>query len=94
MEKGRPLAARLSGSLGGPPGGHLAAAFTITVWGLAFASTKLLLVDFTPVEILFYRLLLATLALWIFSPPRLLRASLSPRVLKGQGLTALAGLRH
>jgi drug/metabolite transporter (DMT)-like permease len=51
--------------------GHLAAFFTIFVWGITFISTKMLLVSFTPVEIMFYRLVLAVLALCIASPPRL-----------------------
>lgn len=32
--------------------GHLAALFTILVWGTTFVSTKILLVDFSPIEIL------------------------------------------
>jgi drug/metabolite transporter (DMT)-like permease len=51
--------------------GHLAAFFTIFVWGITFISTKLLLVPFTPLEILFFRLILAVMALFIVSPPRL-----------------------
>lgn len=35
--------------------GCLAAMFTIMVWGTTFISTKLLLTDFGPVEILFFR---------------------------------------
>ena len=35
--------------------GHLAALFTILVWGTTFVSTKILLVDFSPIEILFIR---------------------------------------
>ncbi len=35
--------------------GHLAALFTIIIWGTTFISTKVLLVDFRPVEILFFR---------------------------------------
>jgi drug/metabolite transporter (DMT)-like permease len=33
--------------------GHLAALLTIIIWGTTFISTKILLVDFQPVEILF-----------------------------------------
>ena len=44
--------------------GHLAALFTISVWGVTFINIKLLLVDFSPVEIMFYRLLLALGALY------------------------------
>lgn len=35
--------------------GHLAALLTIIIWGTTFISTKILLVDFKPVEILFFR---------------------------------------
>ncbi len=51
--------------------GHLAALFTISIWGVTFISTKMLLGDFSPVEILFFRLILALAALIIASPPRL-----------------------
>jgi len=50
--------------------GHLAAFFTIFVWAITFISIKVLLVPFTPVEIMFFRLILAVLALFIASPPR------------------------
>lgn len=33
--------------------GHLAALITIFIWGTTFISTKILLVDFKPIEILF-----------------------------------------
>lgn len=48
--------------------GHLAALFTIFVWGLTFISTRILLNNLTPVEILFIRFLLGWIALWIFCP--------------------------
>ena len=32
--------------------GHLSALFTIVIWGTTFISTKVLLTDFQPVEIL------------------------------------------
>lgn len=38
--------------------GHLAAAVTIFIWGTTFISTKVLLVSFTPLEILFFRFLI------------------------------------
>lgn len=50
--------------------GHLAALFTIFVWGITFINTKVLLVSFTPVEIIFFRLVLAVLALFAANPPR------------------------
>lgn len=50
--------------------GHLAAMFTILVWGTTFIATKILLEDFAPVEILFIRFLIGYLALWIAYPKR------------------------
>ena len=43
--------------------GHLAAFFTILIWGTTFISTKVLLEDFAPVEILFFRFVIGYLAL-------------------------------
>ena len=40
--------------------GHLATAVTIFIWGTTFISTKVLLVSFTPLEILFFRFLSGT----------------------------------
>ena len=48
--------------------GHIAAIFTIIVWGTTFISTKVLLTGFRPVEILFVRLLLGLVALFIVYP--------------------------
>lgn len=48
--------------------GHIIALFTVTVWGLTFVSTKVLLESFLPVEILLLRFLLGFLALCIMSP--------------------------
>lgn len=48
--------------------GHLAALFCAVVWGTTFISTKVLLRDFNPVEILFYRFLIGYLVLWIAFP--------------------------
>lgn len=52
--------------------GHLAALFTILNWGTTFIATKVLLRDFTPVEILVFRFILGLLALYVVCP-RLLR---------------------
>ncbi len=41
-----------------PARGHLAALLTIVIWGTTFISTKVLLVDFQPVEILFIRFMM------------------------------------
>ena len=48
--------------------GHLAALLTVAVWGTTFISTKLLLAEFQPVEILFIRFVLGFLALCIAAP--------------------------
>lgn len=51
--------------------GHLAALVTILIWGTTFISTKVLLVDFEPIEILFFRFILGFLALLIAYPHRM-----------------------
>lgn len=51
--------------------GHLAAIFCILVWGMTFISTKILLRDFTPSQILFVRFLIGWLALWAAAPKRI-----------------------
>lgn len=48
--------------------GHLAASFTILLWGATFISTKVLLETFSPVEILVARFVLGYLALWVAAP--------------------------
>ena len=51
--------------------GHLASLLTIIIWGTTFISTKILLVDFQPVEILFFRFLIGLAALLLVYPHRL-----------------------
>ena len=51
--------------------GHLSALITILIWGTTFISTKVLLSDFQPVEILFFRLIIGLLALFLIYPRRL-----------------------
>lgn len=51
--------------------GHLAALITILIWGTTFISTKVLLVDFEPVEILFFRFVLGFLVLFLAFPRRM-----------------------
>lgn len=48
--------------------GHLLAFFTVTVWGTTFIASKLLLAEFTPVEIMFFRLLIAVVLLFAAHP--------------------------
>ncbi len=56
--------------------GHFAALLTIVIWGTTFISTKILLVDFEPVEILFFRFIMGFLVLLISYPRRLKVADL------------------
>lgn len=51
--------------------GHLAALFTIVIWGTTFISTKILLVDLQPVEILFFRFVVGFFVLLAACPKRL-----------------------
>lgn len=67
--------------------GHLAALLTIGIWGTTFISTKILLVDFQPIEILFFRFVIGFLALLVISPKRL-----KTKNRKEEGTFALAGL--
>ena len=48
--------------------GHVLALLTIIIWGTTFISTKILLVDFQPVEILFFRFIMGLLALLLVYP--------------------------
>ena len=67
--------------------GHLAALLTIIIWGTTFISTKVLLTDFKPVEILFFRFVMGFSALFLVCPHRM------KGVGRGQELTfVLAGL--
>lgn len=67
--------------------GHLAALFTIFLWGTTFISTKLLLTVFQPVEILVLRFLLGFFALLLACPK-----SLGKTTKQQEGCFALAGL--
>jgi len=51
--------------------GHVSALITILIWGTTFISTKILLVDFKPIEILFYRFCIGLLVLLAAYPHRL-----------------------
>ena len=51
--------------------GHLAALLTIFIWGTTFISTKVLLRDFQPVEILFFRFVIGLAALAAACPRRM-----------------------
>ncbi|MCI8336778.1 MAG: DMT family transporter [Peptococcaceae bacterium] len=54
--------------------GHILAFLTIVIWGTTFISTKILLADMQPVEILFYRFVMGYGALFLIYP-HLLKAT-------------------
>lgn len=67
---------------------HLAALFTVTVWGATFVSTKVLIANgLTPAEIFLLRFAMAYAGMWLFVRGRLFAASLRDEV-----LLAAAGL--
>ena len=51
--------------------GHLFALTAILVWGTTFTSTKILLMSFTPVEILFFRFIIGFTVLFILCPHKI-----------------------
>lgn len=71
--------------------GHLAAIFTITVWGTTFISTKVLLTDFQPVGILFIRLIMGLMALFIAYPHKMQGVTLKQELtFAAAGLTGIS----
>lgn len=48
--------------------GHLYALFTIFIWSTTFISTKILLNNFSPIEIMFFRLIIAYFVLLLIKP--------------------------
>lgn len=67
--------------------GHVTALATILIWGMTFISTKVLLVTFTPLEILFLRFAVGFVALLVIYPRRLKLANK-----KQEGLFIGAGI--
>ena len=67
--------------------GHILAIITIIIWGTTYISTKVLLRNFQPVEILFVRFIMGLAILFIVCPKLLKGTSL-----KQELLFALAGL--
>ncbi len=51
--------------------GHLASLLTVAIWGTTFVSTKILLADFQPAEILFFRFIIGLMSLLLVCPRRL-----------------------
>ena len=67
---------------------HIAALFTVTVWGATFVSTKVLIANsLTPAEIFFLRFAMAYVCIWPFARKRLWAANLRDEL-----LLAAAGL--
>ena len=67
--------------------GHLSALFCILIWGTTFISTKILLITFSPIEILVLRFVMGFVALFIVYPKRVKTASLREELLfVGAGL--------
>lgn len=70
--------------------GHILACGTQIMWGATFVSTKVLLNYFQPVEILFIRMLLAVIALFVINPhPLRLGDRRRELAFAGAGLTGL-----
>jgi len=70
--------------------GHLAALVTIIIWGTTYVATKVLLVSFTPIEILIIRFVLGYIALLVIYPRRLRTKNLKEELLMmGAGLTGV-----
>ena len=70
------------------PLGHIAALTTVLIWGFAFVVIVVLLRSFSPMEILFFRISLATLTLFIIYPRRMGKTSLRQELyFMGAGLT-------
>lgn len=61
--------------------GHLTALLTIIIWGTTFISTKILLVDFQPLEILFFRFAMGFIILLVIAPKRLRGVSFKQEVI-------------
>lgn len=70
---------------------HLVALFTIFVWGLTFVSTKVLLVDLSPLWILLLRFVLGTIILCLLRPHVLkLKARKDELLFMAAGVTGIA----
>lgn len=69
---------------------HILALLTIFIWGTTYISTKRLLVDFSPTEIMFFRFIIAFVVLFVVSPSRIRIHSLKEELLfASAGLTGV-----
>ena len=74
----------------GPLSGHLVMLITAVIWGTTFIATKILLQDFAPIEILFFRFIMGFAALWLICPHRLrIIEKKQELVFMGAGLTGI-----
>ncbi|MDO4519304.1 MAG: DMT family transporter [Eubacteriales bacterium] len=70
--------------------GHLLAIITAFIWGVTFVSSKILLREFTPVELLLNRFVVGYITLWIIRPKRLRFENWKRELLyAGAGLTGV-----
>ena len=70
--------------------GHIGAAVCVCVWGFTFVFTSILLREMTPFEILFFRISLGTLALYIVYPKPMGKTTLKQELLfAGAGLSGV-----
>jgi len=70
--------------------GHIICILCVFAWGTTFISTKILLTDFLPIEILFFRSVLAVIALTLLYPKRLKSTTLQQElILAGAGLSGV-----
>ncbi len=60
--------------------GFLLAFISVFIWGITFVSTKVLLKNFSPFEILFYRFIIAYISLWLMKP-KILRIPIKENLL-------------
>ncbi len=67
--------------------GHIAAGMSTLIWGVTFINTKILLPEFSPVEILFFRFLMAYIMMFLLSPrPIIPRKELNELLYMAAGL--------
>lgn len=69
---------------------HLITLFTVIIWGTTFVSTKILIdYELSPIEILFYRFILAYICIWFVCPRKLFAKNIKDELLfVGAGLSA------
>ena len=61
--------------------GHILALVTILIWGTTFVSTKMLLIAFTPVEILLFRFVIGYFVLFLIYPRSIRTSSFKEELL-------------